>query len=268
MSTTTTRRYWHLLVLLVLVPVAATARADTCVARSGSHVVPLVELYTAEGCSDCPPADAWLSKLAAGTGPSQGSMLAFHVDYWDDIGWPDPFADPAYSQRQEFRVKLAKKKVIYTPHVMIGAETTVQWDDPGQTRRLLSRTRARQPQVELAMEAVRVGDDLRVAVRALPKQQAAAGPTPDLMWLALYQDGLVRKILEGENKGKTLHHDRVTRVLKGPWGISGQPVAGEVTIPLEAGADLSRHGLVLFAESSTTGEGLQSLSLPLGSCGL
>lgn len=261
------RPHWYLAILLTTMP--AVVHAESCRAKSESHIVPLIELYTAEGCSDCPPADAWLSKLAAQADTSQASMLALHVDYWDEHGWPDRFANPAYSQRQNFRVKLAKKKVIYTPHVMIGAETTVKWNDQAETSRLLSRARSKRAQVELAMEIDKAQDGLKVSIQALPqKNSAPAGPTPNLMWLALYQDDLTSSIREGENKGRTLHHDRVTRVLNGPWAIGTQPVAGEVKIPLEAGADPAKYGLVLFAESSTTGAGLQSLSLPLKSCGL
>lgn len=263
---TLTRPGWYLAILLTAMP--AVVNAESCRVKSEPHIVPLIELYTAEGCSDCPPADAWLSRLAAQTDASQASMLALHVDYWDEHGWPDRFANAAYSQRQNFRVKLAKKKVIYTPHVMIGAETTVKWNDQAETSRLLSRARSKQAQVELAMGVGKAKDSLQVSVRALPQAKDPAGPTPNLMWLALYQDDLTSSIREGENKGRTLHHDRVTRVLKGPWAIDTQPVAGEVSIPLEAGTDLAKYGLVLFAESSTTGAGLQSLSLPLKSCSL
>lgn len=260
------RPHWYLIVLLSSLP--AAANAESCRVKSESHVVPLIEVYTAEGCSDCPPADTWLSKFAAQTDPSQASMLALHVDYWDEHGWPDRFADPAYSQRQNFRVKLAKKKVIYTPHVMIGTETTVKWNDQAETSRLLSRARSKTAQVELAMEVGKADGGLQVSVRALPHADAPTGPTPNLMWLALYQDDLTSNILEGENKGRTLHHDRVTRVLKGPWAINKQLVAGEVKIPLESDFDLAKSGLVLFAESSTTGAGLQSLNLPLKACSL
>src|SRR6476660_7347868 len=75
----------------------SAAAADRCAAASGSRVQPLVELYTSEGCSSCPPADRWLSAHASDTG---ASWLAFHVDYWDSLGWPDRFASAAWSRRQ------------------------------------------------------------------------------------------------------------------------------------------------------------------------
>jgi len=85
------------LAALLAASVMPTAIAQTCSARSGDLRTPLVELYTSEGCSSCPPADRWLSARARA---SDANWLAFHVDYWDDIGWPDRFASPLFSQRQ------------------------------------------------------------------------------------------------------------------------------------------------------------------------
>lgn len=77
-----------LLVLVCMVSASANA-AESCAASSGVNVTPLVELYTSEGCSSCPPADRWLSRRLS---HDDANFLAFHVDYWDDIGWPDRYA--------------------------------------------------------------------------------------------------------------------------------------------------------------------------------
>jgi len=247
--------------------VAAPAWSADCSASSPAHVVPLIELYTAEGCSDCPPADAWLATMAKDRKGEQAIPLALHVDYWNDLGWLDPFSDKAYTQRQDFRVKLAKKKVRYTPQVMVGKETGVDWRDSGEVRRVLSRVRKQAAGVSLGLDVERNGDTLDVAISAVPQVGRETGKTPDLLWLALYQDGLVSDISDGENKGRTLHHDRVARTLQGPWGLDQAPVDGKLELRLPAGAALDKLGLVLFAESSTTGAGLQALELPLASCG-
>ena len=81
--------------------------------------VPLVELYTSEGCSRYPPADRWLSKQV---GQADTNRLALHVDYWDEIGWPDRFGSPAWSQRQRLRVSDQGGDTRYTPQVMVGAQ--------------------------------------------------------------------------------------------------------------------------------------------------
>lgn len=102
--------------------------AETCAARSGAQTVPLVELYTSEGCSSCPPADRWLSRSLRS---DAANFLAFHVDYWDDIGWPDRFASPAYSQRQRQRVAATGSRTVYTPQVMAGTHVQANWHKPG-----------------------------------------------------------------------------------------------------------------------------------------
>jgi hypothetical protein len=109
---------------------AAFDAQAACEARSGANVVPLVELYTSEGCSSCPPADRWLSKLALADA-GEANFLAFHVDYWDEIGWHDRFGSPAYSQRQRQRVAAAEGgDTVYTPQVMVGSNVRVAWSDP------------------------------------------------------------------------------------------------------------------------------------------
>ena len=253
---------------LLLTVAGSAAAAGPCEATSPSHVVPLVELYTAEGCSDCPPADKWLSQLAASSDPTQATPLALHVDYWNEHGWVDPYSDPAFTKRQDFRVHLAKKKVRYTPHVMVGADTSVNWRDEGEVGRVLSKTRKAEAGVDLGLKVARLADGLQVEVKALPKPSSVPEKSPNMLWLALYQDGLTSKISDGENKGRTLHHDRVARTLQGPWELRAQPVDGKVKVPLPAGASLEDYGFVLFAESSETGDGLQSLGLPLGTCSL
>lgn len=240
-----------------------------CGAQSDGHVVPLIELYTAEGCNECPAADRWLSALARRTQPSQLSLLALHVDYWDSIGWPDRFADPLHSRRQEARVLLDGKQVVYTPQVMIGQDTRVDWRDSRRLDDRLRRTREQPAQVALTMQLEAQAGSLRVAYRA-HLDPAAAGlrsQTQPLLWLALYQDGLSSAVSAGENKGLTLRHDKVVRSLQGPWPLGSGETAGKATIVLPVQATPANTGLVLFAESGTSGAGLQSLHLPLSSCG-
>src|SRR6476620_12021463 len=111
------------LVLLAAGSLPATA-APLCTAQSGARTVPLVELYTSEGCSSCPPADRWFSGHMDDT---RANWLAFHVDYWDDIGWHDRFGDARFSQRQYARVHAVGERTVYTPQVMIGADIQAPW---------------------------------------------------------------------------------------------------------------------------------------------
>ena len=110
------------LALLLVLP-AAPALAAGCKAESGEKTVALVELYTSEGCSSCPPADRWLSALAErGFAPDRVVPLALHVDYWDYIGWKDPFAKALFSARQRELAAIARSRVVYTPQVVLAGK--------------------------------------------------------------------------------------------------------------------------------------------------
>ena len=96
------------------------AQATPCSAQSAGTTTALVELYTSEGCDSCPPADRWLSSLGArGYAPDRVVPIALHVDYWDYIGWKDPYARQAYSARQRKMASLARAAMVYTPQVLL-----------------------------------------------------------------------------------------------------------------------------------------------------
>src|SRR5262245_15604831 len=108
------------LLLAALCVIAASAQALQCTAKSAAQTTALVELYTSEGCDSCPPADRWLSSLGAkGYAPDRLVPIALHVDYWDYIGWKDPYAKAAHSARQRKMASLARAAAIYTPQVML-----------------------------------------------------------------------------------------------------------------------------------------------------
>lgn len=250
---------WTLACCMALSPSLAMAE---CRGASGDVRLPVVELYTAEGCNECPAADRWLSALAAKP-QDRPALLALHVDYWDEIGWPDRFAAPLHGKRQEARVMLSGKRVVYTPQVMIGEHTHVDWRDRAQVADRLRDVRATAPPLDLAVVVERRDDALQVAFTGELRGVAAAHVQP-LVWFALYQDGLTSRVKAGENKGLTLRHDRVVRSLQGPFQWEGLRLAGNarVSLPAEEGP----LGVVVFAESSLTGAGLQAVDLLLSAC--
>src|SRR6476659_2802738 len=102
-----------------------SARAvDACTAASTRQVAPVVELYTSEGCNSCPPADRWLSKLKADPAVV---ALAFHVDYWDRLGWKDRFASAAFTQRQAAQQATNGARFSYTPQVVVDGRDRTDW---------------------------------------------------------------------------------------------------------------------------------------------
>jgi len=235
----------------------------TCSVKSSAERRPLVELYTAEGCNECPPADKWLGTVTR-TEPGV-STLSFHVDYWNEDGWVDPFSHADYTQRQKYRVRLANKKALVTPQVMVGANATVDWRSASAFKRALASVRKGAPELGLALTGSLAGDQLELQLSATPVAARAGELTPAILWLALYQKDADSHITAGENRGVNLHHTHVVRRLAGPWKVESAGTRGSLRIPL-TGFDPRALGVILFAESSEDADTLESVELPLAMC--
>jgi len=230
------------LLLCLLAPHAV--HAATCTASSGATRNSLLELYTSEGCSSCPPADRWLSQLPADSGVVP---LAFHVDYWDRLGWHDPFAQAAFTQRQRDRNR--GSGWIYTPQVMLDGADFRTWH-----RALPARSNAPAP-ASLALTLSQTPD--RIDVRAESRVAAPAAGRDAALYLALVENRLSSKVSAGENAQRTLHHDHVVRRLAGPF----DPGRARHSFALQPGwktADLGVAAFVLDAKGAT----LQALARP------
>ena len=113
-----------------------------------AHVV--VELFTSQGCSSCPPADAFHRELST---KNNVLALAFHVDYWDYIGWKDSFAHPIFSKRQKTYARLASQTAVYTPQFMINGQTAVAGSEPNKLRREISKSLQIKNQIQIALSS-------------------------------------------------------------------------------------------------------------------
>lgn len=174
--------------LIAVLPVGAHASSACGPGASESRIVPLLELYTAEGCSSCPPADRLISKWKD---RNDVNVLSFHVDYWDAIGWPDRFANAAFRQRHEARAANSGKNVLYTPQIMVGTETMLDWRFPARVDAILEARANSAPSLHMSMQVAEEGKGLDVIVRAGPT--ASSDPAEGqgtLLWLALYENGL------------------------------------------------------------------------------
>lgn len=238
----------------------ATA-SRVCHAMTGPQRGALVELYTSEGCSSCPPADRWLAGVAATADPQKLSLLAFHVDYWDSIGWPDRFGSGAFSQRQYARVASAGSRSVYTPQVMLGQRVGLPWGAPAALAAVRA-VNAQPSRLSLDLTANPVPGGLDVDLKATP----AAGALPNAaLYLVLYENGLSTQVKAGENEGAQLHHERVVRKLLGPYPLSGSQWSRSVHVAEPRDAHADRTGLTAFVQARS-GETLQALSLPLAAC--
>jgi len=239
-------------VALSIVPLVHAAPGE-CSARSGPGTAALVELYTSEGCDSCPPADAWLRKLPA-AGAGLVVPLAFHVDYWDYIGWKDPFASPAFSARQRELAGIARTRVVYTPQVVLAGRDYRGW---ASGARLATDVRA--------VNAVPARADLSLALAGAEFRAAAtvskAGDRADAaLYVAVYENGLANEVTAGENRGATLRHDFVVREWWGPVALDR---AGAAELARKSAArGPAAGGVAAFVQSRRTGEVLQALALP------
>lgn len=217
--------------LPVLLASCASASGDT---RADPDEAPLViELFTSQGCSSCPPADALLDKYAhdGKLGGRPLAPLAFHVDYWDDLGWADPFASPAWSERQRQYASALGDDRVYTPELVIAGRVGMVGNDAIRANKAIISAPA---QHKLTAHATWAASSITV--------EATAPSDADVL-VAIYQDGTKTKIPRGENAGTTAAADRVVRRLE---RVATAGKTGTLTLPLDA--RWGTVGAVAFAQ--------------------
>jgi len=249
---------WVLLAASALL--AVQANAAPCRAHSGPRTAALVELYTSEGCSSCPPAERWLSTFDAGGG-GRVVPLALHVDYWDGLGWKDPYAQHAFALRQRRLADLAGERFVYTPQVLLQGRDFRAWDGPAFEAEV-KRINAGAPGAALGL-ALRWahGAMAEVEVRATLLERAQQADAA--LYFATYQDGLTSVVAAGENRGRTLRHDYVVRDWIGPLGFGRTPELTERRrLRPPPGAAPGRWGVAAFVQNRRNSRVLQALLLP------
>ncbi len=231
-----------------------------CTAASGPSLVPMVELFTSEGCDSCPAADRWLAAQFSPTEARQHvTVLAFHVDYWDRLGWADRFASPQYTQRQNDISDANRSTFVYTPQVVVQGKDTPGWSRGGVAA-TLTAARKQPGRADIALE-VKAGADGSLTVKARATVAAAALRPGIALWLAYTDSGLVSEVTAGENRGVRLTHDHVVRRLAGPFALDSNGVARVTTAwtrPKERGHDAA---LVAFVQNARNADVLQTLTL-------
>jgi len=181
-----------------MVMLTATVNAQTF--ESSEKRVSLIELYTSEGCSSCPPADRWLSKIGKEENLwSDYVPMAFHVDYWDYIGWKDPYASKEYSQRQRRYAHQYNESTVYTPGVRKNGEEWRLW-------RFFGDPKTKQD-ASVGKISISVDNNGKFNASFAP----AEGVSSDSLQLnvAVLGVDLSNEVTRGENRGKTLEHDFV-----------------------------------------------------------
>lgn len=254
----------------------------------GVHAAPptpvIVELFTSEGCSDCPPADTLLEKLIA-TQPIAGAQiigLGQHVDYWDRQGWKDQFSSAAWTSRQQIYQARFATDSIYTPQMVVDGRAEFVGSDANAARKAIERTMA----LPHGVVQVTIGDD-RKAPSLAPQRQNLAPQTESLplqiivsasdlpklgrgdradIIVAIVESGLRTDVKRGENRGRMLLHAPVVRSLAVIGHVAGDGAtsgSARADIPLAAGWQRDHLAVVAFVQELRGRTILASASVPL-----
>jgi hypothetical protein len=231
------------LLLSLATPWAGAQQCPASTAQSGAAVPRVVELYTSEGCSSCPPADRWLSGLKGQPGVI---TAAFHVDYWNGLGWPDRFSNPAFTERQRQGIGVNGARYAYTPQIVINGR---DWP-----RAVLPAAPAQPARVRLSWRLSGTGG-LTLAAEAL-----AGAPAQVQVWWARVEDGHTSRVRAGENRGETLHHDSVVRDYAPlPTWQAREPA--EWTVPVRPAEPGRTSRWIAVATDANTGAVLQAVEI-------
>jgi hypothetical protein len=248
----------------VFVAPSLWAGTITCSTQSPEHRVAVLELYTSEGCSSCPPADRFLRTLSdKGFREDHVVPLAFHVDYWDYIGWKDRFAQPSFTQRQKRLAKINALSTIYTPQYIVNGKDVQGWLSGNKVKKAIETINQSKPLASLKLRVLRSTQEYveikANAVIANPLQREATQS-----YLAIYENGLSTEVKRGENRGERLLHDYVVRRFIGPIETDEKGLAQfHDTIPLDMNWVSEHLGIAAFVQNRYTGEVLQAVQLAL-----
>ena len=240
---------------------AAPAAAKLAAAMPATARTPvLVELFTSEGCSSCPPADAVLARLVREQ-PIDGVEvigLGEHVDYWNNLGWKDPFSAHAFTERQERYAAGMGTGRIYTPQAMVAGQLDVLGSDEDGIRKAALSLRDR-PRGTLSVAQVETGGTLsaKLTAKDLPEHAGAE------VLVALVEDGLVSEVTAGENSGRTLPHAAVVRTLSRLGDASGAGFERDLRLKLDPSWRRGSLRLVAFVQEREGGRVLAAGEWPL-----
>jgi hypothetical protein len=205
----------------------------------------LVELFTSEGCSSCPPADRALAFLEKEQPYPQVEIitLALHVDYWNYLGWKDEFSTRLFTQRQELYAEKLKIDSSYTPQMIVDGKTQFVGSDSGKAAAAITEAAKVQ---KGKIEIVKNNDKLTVKITDLPVHENSN------VFLAFAEDNLVSNVARGENSGKKLEHQSVVRELKSIGTLNPQDKSAEIETILQFNQNWKRENLkiVVFVQEN------------------
>jgi hypothetical protein len=216
----------------------------------------LVELFTSEGCSSCPPADALLEQLDRRQIVPEAHVIALseHVDYWNHLGWTDPWSSRLFSNRQEFYARLFGTSGPYTPQMVVDGAAEFVGSD---ARAAVAAIRAAAGKPKLPMRLTGAGP-LRLEIDSA----AARGNRKAVVYVAFAEDAGTSNVLHGENRGRTLRHVAIARELR-RLGVFAGTAGYAADIPLPISANGAARRVIAFVQDPDSGRVLGAVEAPL-----
>jgi hypothetical protein len=240
---------------LLLVGIAAGAQlaavAQSAPDRAASKPAVVAELFTSEGCSSCPPADAILAELDHKTFAGVPVIvLSEHVDYWDHDGWRDPFSSETWTQRQNYYNQHFRLDNIYTPQMVVDGTQQVNGSNGPQVAHAIETAAAVPGKIEIAVTQASWDGDVLHATISVADLGAAKGAN---LYAVLADDEDTSNVERGENSGHTLKNVSVVRVMQKIGSLHG-PYSGDVQVKLPRDVAHGKMRLIIFAQKGQNGQ--------------
>ena len=214
--------------------------------NTGDKGFAVVELFTSEGCSSCPPADQLVAKIQKEDADKPVYVLAFHVDYWNRLGWKDMFSSPDYSRRQEDYAAYLHLQSVYTPQAVVNGKTELVGSEESTLRKAIQSNLAKAPAAMLTINATTPNGN-----KTSITYSTEGTDKNTVLLIALLQKNAQTKVERGENQGRTLSHVQIVRKLQ-KVDLSGS--SGSVNVSLPNGFDGASWEIIGILQNTSTGE--------------
>ncbi|HEY8929472.1 MAG TPA: DUF1223 domain-containing protein [Mucilaginibacter sp.] len=232
-------------VLLLAVALTSTAFIKMSKrTKADSKGFAVVELFTSEGCSSCPPADALVAKIEKETADKPVYILAYHVDYWDRLGWKDQFSSAAFSKRQSEYAHYLHLDGVYTPQIVVNGKTEFVGSQEGTLRNAIRTNLGKDAAAQLALAVSVDGKQAHI------KYSTDAADKNTVLQLAVLEKNATSKVERGENQGRTLAHVQIVRKLQ-QVDLAGN--SGTASIALPQNFDQKSWEVIGFLQNKTSG---------------
>ena len=244
--------------LLILSP---TFAANSLASPDTTPVPILLELFTSEGCSTCPPADDFLQRMDANQ-PVNGAqliVLSEHVDYWNQDGWKDPYSSAQFTERQAGYVHALNLPTPYTPQMIVDGYIELKGDSSTVQQTFEKEAKLPKISVRIASAEVDASSQLKVKVEA-----GGAEKHGGTVWIAVALDHAASQVSAGENSGKHLEHVAVVQELRKVGKVDkGKSFTQDVTLKLKPGVDPKNVRVIAFVQEPNEGKVLGAASVKI-----